>query len=184
MKERLRDKTRDELTLALNELGIAATMAERGRPEEKFQDDFWNRSQGIIDVPTGSVRWVNCLKQDGSQYSPPQWWAVFGIPDERRFSEQRAVKIKTVRKKSIPLFGKVVDVTWQGEDHASRLLSAFANDPVVKSFVKKTGDMEIESHAGEFQGWTVQVSGKFKATQQDWDIVLRIAERLLSCPQP
>ncbi len=32
MKERLRDKTRDELTLALNALGIEATMAERGRP--------------------------------------------------------------------------------------------------------------------------------------------------------
>lgn len=184
MKERLRDKTRDELTLALNELGIAATMAERGRPEEKILDRWMNRSQGVIDLPSGPIRWINCLKQDGSQYSPPQWWAVFGIPDERRFSEQRAVKIKTVRRKSFPLFGKVVDVTWRGDDHATRLLSAFANDPAVKFFVKRTGDMEIESHAGEFQGWTVQVSGKFKPNQQDWDIVLRIAERLLSCPQP
>lgn len=184
MKERLRDKTRDEITRALNELGIAATMAERGRPEEKIEDGWWNRSQGIIDLPAGPIRWINCLKQDGSQYSPPQWWAVLGIPDERTFSDQQLVKIKTVRKKSIPLFGKVVDVTWQGEDRASRLLSAFANDPVVKAFVKKTGDVEIKSHAGEFQGWTVQISGKFKATQQDWDLALRIAERLLTCPQP
>ena len=184
MKERLRDKTRDELARALNELGIAATMAERGRPEEKILDTWSNRSQGVIDLPSGPIRWINCLKQDGSQYSPPQWWAVFGIPDERRFSEQRAVKIKTVRRKSFPLFGKVVDVEWQGEDHATRLLSAFANDPAVKSFVKKTGDMEIESHAGEFQGWTVQISGKFKASQQAWDVVVRVAERLLACSQP
>ena len=94
------------------------------------------------------------------------------------------MKIKTVRSKSFPLFGKVVDVTWQGEDHATRLISVLANDPAIKSFVKKTGDVEIESHAGEFQGWSVQVNGKFSPTQQSWDMVQRIAERLLSCPQP
>ena len=89
MKERLRDKTRDELTLALNALGIKChAMAERERPEEKIQDTWMNRSQGIIDVQEGPIRWVNCLKRDGSQYSPPQWWTVFGIPDERPFSEQ------------------------------------------------------------------------------------------------
>ena len=184
MKERLRDKTRDELTLALNALSIHAAMAERGRPEEKIQNAWTNRSQGIIDVQEGSIRWVNCLKQDGSQYSPPQWWTVFGIPDERSFSEQRAVKIKTVRSKSFPLFGKVVDVTWKGEDYATRLISVLANDPAIKSFVKNTGDVEIESHAEGFQGWIVQVYGKFAARQQDWDMVQRIAERLLSCPQP
>ena len=184
MKERFRDKTRDELTLALNELGVTATMAERGRPEEKILDTWVNRSQGVIDLPAGPVRWINCLKQDGSQYSPPRWWAVFGIPDDRTFSEQRAVKIKTVRRKSFPLFGKVVGVEWQGEDYASRLLSVFANDPGVKSFVKRTGDIEIESHAGDFQGWTVQVQGKFKVTQQDWDVVQKMVDHLLSCPQP
>ena len=123
MKERLRDKTRDELTLALNALSIHAAMAERGRPEEKIQNAWTNRSQGIIEVQEGPIRWINCLKHDGSQYSPPQWWTVFGIPDKRRFSEQRAVKIKTVRSKSFPLFGKVVNVSWKGEDHATRLLS-------------------------------------------------------------
>ncbi len=184
MKERFRDKTRDELTLALNELGIDATMAERGRPEEDIQDTWMNRSQGIIDLAAGPIRWLNCLKQDGSQYSPPQWWTVFGIPDERPFSDQRLVKIETVRAKSFPLFGKVVDVTWKGEDHATRLISVLANDPAVKSFVKSTGDVEIESHTGEFQGWSVQVSGRFKVAQQQWDTVQRIAERLLSCPQP
>ena len=184
MKERLRDKTRDELTLALNALSIKATLAERERPEEKIQNAWSNRSQGIIDVQEGPIRWINCLKHDGSQYSPPQWWTVFGLPDERPFSEQRAVKIKTVRSKSFPLFGKVVDVTWQGEDYATRLISVLANDPAIKSFVKKTGDVEIESHAGEFQGWSVQVYGKFAARQQDWDMVQKIADRLLSSPQP
>ena len=184
MKERLRDKTRDELALALNELGVEATLAERGRSVEKILDTWWNRSQGIIVLSSGPIRWINCLKQDGSQYSPPQWWAVFGIPDERTFSEQRAVKIKTVRRKSFPLFGKVVDVEWKGEDHASRLLSAFANDPAVKSFVKRHGNVEIRSHAEEFQGWTIQLTGKFKVRQQDWDVVQKMVEHLLSCPQP
>ena len=186
MKERLRDKTRDELTLALNALSITChAMAERVSDRRRRSRILGsNRSQGIIDVQEGPIRWVNCLKRDGSQYSPPQWWTVFGIPDERPFSEQRAVKVKTVRSKSFPLFGKVVDVTWQGEDYATRLISFLANDPAIKSFVKKTGDVEIESHAGEFQGWTVQVNGKFSPTQQSWDIVQKIADSLLSSPQP
>ena len=45
MKERLRDKTRDELTLALNALSIKATLAERERPEEKIQNAWSNRSR-------------------------------------------------------------------------------------------------------------------------------------------
>ena len=83
MRERLRDKSRDTLTAALNVLGVDAEMAGRGRAEEDIQKPWGKHSLGIIDIPEGLVRWINVVKQDGSRYSPPKWWTVLGIPDDR-----------------------------------------------------------------------------------------------------
>ncbi len=98
MKERLRDKSRDDLTHALNSLGVGAEMAERGRSEENIQKPRGKRSLGVIDLPKGPISCINFVRQDGSQYSPPRWWIVLCIPDERPFSKRRTVKIKTVKK--------------------------------------------------------------------------------------
>ena len=96
MKEKLRDKTRDDLAHALNSLGV-------------------------IDLPEGPIRWINILKRDRSKNSPPKWWINLCIPDERPVLIHKEVKVRTVRKKSFPLFGKVVDVAWKGEDYGTGL---------------------------------------------------------------
>jgi len=101
MKEIFRDKSRDELAQNLNSLGIRADLAERGRTEEKVENSWYQRSLGIIDVPEGLVRWINILKKDGSKNSPPRWWVILCIPDERPLSNHKAVDIKTIRKKSL-----------------------------------------------------------------------------------
>jgi len=106
MKGLLRDKSRDELAYALNSVGVKTEMAERGRAEEKVEDSWHRRSLGVIDILEGSIRWVNILKRDAGQHNPPKWWVVLGIPDERPVSTRQQTKIKTVRKKTFPLFGK------------------------------------------------------------------------------
>ena len=73
MKDRLRDKSRDGLAYALNSVGVKAEMAERGRAEEKVEDSWYQRSLGVIDILEGSIRWINILKKDGSNNSPPHW---------------------------------------------------------------------------------------------------------------
>ena len=110
MRDRLRDKTRDELAFTLNSIGVHAEMAERGRVEEKAENSWYQRSLGIIEIPQGPIRMINILKKDRSRHSPPRWWVVLGIPDERLTSTQQSVKMKTVRKKTFPLFGKIGDV--------------------------------------------------------------------------
>ena len=86
MKEKLRDKTRDNLTNALHSLDVKAEMAERKRAEEKVHNAWWNRSLGVIDLPEGPVRWINITKKDQSKDSPPMWWINLCIPDERPIS--------------------------------------------------------------------------------------------------
>ena len=180
MKEKLRDKTRDDLTDTLNSLGIGAAMAERGRPEESIRKPWGKRSLGVIDLAEGPIKWINVVRQDGSQYSPPRCWFVLCIPDERPFSKRREVKIKTVRKKSFPVFGKVVDVAWEGDDYGTGLLRTLANDYTVKSWTKKTGNLEVRRHDEAFDGWTLQVEKRVTPTRQDWDIIRKIVDYLLS----
>ncbi|MED6296395.1 MAG: hypothetical protein VYB13_03965 [Chloroflexota bacterium] len=45
MKEKIRDKARDELIWSLTNLaGVKAQMSERGRPEEKVENSWYQRS--------------------------------------------------------------------------------------------------------------------------------------------
>jgi hypothetical protein len=180
MKEIFRDKTRDKLAQNLNSLGIRAVLAERGRAEEKVENSWYQRSLGIIDIPEGLVRWVNILKKDGSKNSPPQWWVILGIPDERPLSNHKAVDIKTIRKRAFPLFGKVVDVTWKGNDHHTGLTEVLSSDEAVKVLAKRIGNLAVHSYAKEFQGWTLQVDRRFEPTSQDWATIQRIANYILS----
>ena len=183
MKEIFRDKSRDELARNLNSLGVRADLAERGRAEEKIENSWYQRSLGIIDLPEGLVRWINILKKDGSGRSPPQWWVILVIPDERPLSNHKAVDIKTVRKKSFPLFGKVADVTWKGRDHHTGLVEVLSNDEAVRNLAKRIGNLTLHSYAKEFQGWTLQVDRRLEPTIQDWATIQKIADYILSSPR-
>ena len=180
MKERLRDKSRDKLAQNLNSLGIRADLAERGRAEERVENSWYQRSLGIIDIPEGLVRWINILKKDGSRYNPPRWWVILGIPDKRPLPNHQAVDIKTIRTKRFPLFGKIVDVTWKGNDSGTGLADALSNDEAAKNLAKNAGNLTVHSYAKGFLGWTLQVDRRFKPTKQDWATIQKIANRILS----
>lgn len=183
LKERLRDKTRDNLTRALNVLGIGATMAERGRAEEGVNNSWYQRSLGVIDLQDGPVRWINALKKDGSQYSPPQWWYILFIPDGRSIPSKLPVEIKTVQRKTFPLFGRVVDVTWTGEDQGTGLASTLTTEPATKDLANRVGNMEVRSYTELSQGWTLQLGRRFAPRRRDWDALVRIADHLLASPR-
>ena len=183
MKEKLRDKTRDNLTHALNSLGVEAEMAERGRTEEKVHNAWWNRSLGVIDLPEGPVKWINIIKKDQSKDSPPMWWINHCIPDERPISGSREIDVKTVRKKTFPLLGKVVAVDWKGKDHSTGLVNRLSYDQAMKDLATRIGDIRIRSYSKEFQGWTLQVAKRFEPTRQDWQTIQKIADYLLSAPR-
>jgi hypothetical protein len=88
---------------------------------------------GVIGIPKGPIRWMNILKRDRQRDSPPRWWVILGMPDERPISDRQTVKIKAVRKKIFSLFGKVIDV--------------LPNEETIKNLAKKIGNLEIRSYA-------------------------------------
>ena len=168
MKERLRDKYRDDLVYALNSAGVKAEMAQRGRAEEKTENSWYQRSLGVIDISGGPIKWINILKKDGSKNSPPRWWVVLGIPDDKLLSTLQDTKIKTVRKKNFPLLGKVVDVIWKGSEGGTGLVNTLSVDVPIKTLAKSVGNLEIKSQTNGFQGWTLTVDRRFNPTNKDW----------------
>ena len=178
-----RDKTRDDLTQNLVSLGIPAEMAERKSIEERIGNRWHNRSLGVIDLPQGPVRWINTIKRDGGKNRPPKWWIIFCIPDAKPVSDKQRVKIKTVRKKSFPIFGKVINVVWTGTDSSTGLINMLSSDDSVKSLSKHIGNLEIETPQKEFQGWTLQVDRRFALLSDDWAAIEKIADYLLSVPR-
>ncbi|MBI49895.1 MAG: hypothetical protein CL781_00990 [Chloroflexi bacterium] len=183
MKEKIRDKTRDELTWNLaNFAGVKAQMATRGRLEEKVENSWYQRSLGVIDISNGPIKWINILKRDRSKDSPPKWWFVMGIPSEDNRLVNQKLKIKTVRKKRFPLIGKVTGVTWKGDDDVTGLINTLAKDPEIEELSKKHGNLEIKSQSHDFQGWTLTLDRKFAPTSKDWEVIQRIAYHIISAP--
>lgn len=184
MRERFRDKTRDEFTDALNALGVPAAMSERERPEEKVRKDTFRRSLGIVDLAEGPIPWVNLVKQDGSQYSPPRWWQIYCVPDDspqdlRALDVKRSIDVKTSRKKSFPLFGRVTGVKWEGDDRGTGIIQALSASPKVMALAKKAAALTIAGYNQEFQGWTLEIERREPPTRQDWEALLVIVNCLL-----
>ena len=175
MKEQLRDKTRDELAEHLNTIGIDAVLSARGRPHEDVGNKWWRRSLGVIDLSGGPIGWINVIKKDRSDKSPPRWWMFLGVPDSREIPESRSVNIKTKRKKSFPIFGKVIGVTWKGSGHGQMLAHELSIDQEIDNLAAEIGNLRVETLHGDFSGWTIEVDRKIAPTKSQWAALEKIA---------
>jgi hypothetical protein len=180
-----RDQTRDVLARELAGVGIKAKIGERGREEEKIRSGFkwlFQGSLGVIDIEDGVVKWVNVvrLKRRDKNSPPPVHRVVFGIPDHNLPESHHPLKLLTVRKKSFPLFGKVVKVDWKGDSVLLPLITDFSNDVIVDQVVKELGNLQVRTHPGRFRGFTVEVDRKFRPTLEHWKAIQKIAGYLLA----
>ena len=189
MKNFFRDKTRDNLAKDLNSSGIKAEMAERGRFEEKLRSSRRypgrNVPLGVIDITGEKIPWINVIRSvNRGKNNPPRHRIVFGIRDDSLPKGHEAIEIKMIRKKSVPLIGKVVDVQWEGKESLLPLTKALNDDIELKELVKDMGNLEVHSHSDIFHGWTIELDRTFKPTKQNWESILKIVEHLTLSPRP
>ena len=176
MREKLRDKTRDQLAENLNGIGVTATLSERDRPEEKVGNRLFRRSLGIIDIADdGLIRWINIIKQDRKKDSPPRWWIYLGIPVDKQLPKSRSVNIRTNRKKSFPLFGRIIGVTWKGEDRNHGLAKKLSDDVETDNLAVGIGNIRVQTLHEEFSGWSIEIDRKFEPTPEIWKSLQRVA---------
>ena len=195
MREALRDKSRDTMAASLETAGIRAEMVDRDlrRPEEKirtFQLFGKHPSLGLIDIRTDSpISWINVVRTKSTdKHGPARYRVVFGIPDQNIPMNHKQLKLKTVRRKTFPLFGKVIDVSWRGEAHTLPLAKTLSEDEEIDRAVADLGDVTIFTHLKQFQGWTIEINKIFSthplaATIDRWEALKKIANCLLSSPR-
>ena len=173
MWETLRDKSRDKMATSLEAAGIQAEMVDRnlGRPEENIRVGFsamfglrlGQSSLGLIDIRTDDpISWINVVRiKRADKHGPARYRVVFGMPDQNIPMKHKPLKLKTVRKKTFPLCGKVTDVSWRGEANTSLLAKTLSEDEQIDRVVADLGDVTIFTHPNEFQGWTIETTKLF-----------------------
>ena len=194
MREALRDKSRDTMAASLEAAGIQVEIVGRdlGRPEEKIRTLklLGKSSLGLIDIRTDSpISWINVVRtKSRDQNGPARYRVVFGIPDQTIPMNHKQLKLKTVRKKTFPLFGKVIDVSWRGQAHTLLLAKTLSEDEEIDRAAADLGNVTIFTHPNQFQGWTIEINKIFSphppaVTISRWEALKKIANYLLSSPR-
>jgi hypothetical protein len=182
IKEFCRDKTRDEICAHLQALGIDARMVERGGPEENIERTFGLRekSLGLIHIPEGPIRWVNVWKRGGGEHEKDHYYTDCGVPDARLPSDSPRIRINVIRKKTVPLVGKVVDLCWGGNDLGLGIINRLNSDDQLRHTIMGSHDVAIKG-IGDYGCWIISAEQKYEGLSPWlWSCYQAIARHLLA----
>ena len=155
MLEQIRDKARDNLYNNLIDLGVQCEMSKRGIRADKLQNPWHRKSLGVIKINSESpIEFINIIKRDRSKDSPPKWWYYFAVPDESVQSEPDQIKVRSIRKKTFPIFGKVKSIEWKHNNYSENLANEFTRDTDINSLAVDIGNVKVESINKDFSGYT------------------------------
>lgn len=206
LKEKMRDKTVDNLCNHLRSIALDAQMVERGRLEEQFHTNWpksfvflrtYEKSMGLIEIRNSPINFVSVIQREiGSTTTSVAgstakcYGYAYLVPHQAIYSE-RALRLRSVRVKNLPLVGRVVDIRWvanfQGE-----LIWRISNDvALTESLTMLKEDVEIFSYPshGESGYWLI-VSSLFPTpwwgrsrqpfpSRQQWDCYEAIVHHLV-----
>jgi hypothetical protein len=176
----LQDSAPGNICAGMQRLGINAQIAVRGRYEESIGKV--GDSLGIIDIPEGPIRWINVCRvyyrtgQLGGNYNHH---TAYGVPDSSLEPSWRSKRIRTVRVKTFPLFGKVVDLRWKGDDFSQEIIRRLNEDPLIRDPMMRSRDVEISAYP-EHGCWILFTANPRKEAppREVWDCYQRIARHL------
>ena len=185
VRQAFQNKPREEFCAHLQSLGIDASLAERGRDEEKIGG---GNSLGIIDIADGPIRWVNVLIEHGEETS---WCNIeYSVPDPK-IEGLPEMRIESIRVKTFPIFGGVIDLLWKGEDSGLGIISRLNGDtsikhPIMTSMhptgllqVKLGLDLRIRAYR-ENLCWILSPSTGDVPSREVWGCYQAIARHLLA----
>lgn len=116
-------KKREEFCQHLQEMGMEASLIEKGSDKEKIglSRSSGQRSEGIIELEDRNIDFINVISvasQYGARYFLDYLVKGLNIMEERVLKKTRLTK-----KKSPPLWGKVVAIEWKGDDSLAQSLN-------------------------------------------------------------
>jgi len=175
----------DALVDGLRAIGLEVRVAEAGRPERHVAGVSWGkRSQLLIEICREPIRWVNVVTQARGQKT--QHTNIYVIPDS---SISKEGWLRAARVKTIPIFGRVVDLRWKGKLAVSLIRRLDQDVLLSQTLMSLKEDIEVWSEP-EFGCWSlVSLQHKFDVrtarlwqpvpNEKKWECYKTIARHLL-----
>jgi len=116
-------KKREELYQHLKEIGIEASLIEKGSDKEKIglSRSSGQRSEGIIELEDRNIDFINVISV-ASQYGA-RYFLDYLVKCSNIMEERVLKKTNLTKKKSPALWGKVVAIEWKGDDSLTQSLN-------------------------------------------------------------
>jgi len=152
--EKLRDKTRDKLCADLCTMGLNAQLVEGKRPEERAGAPWGGggSSLGLIEIKGEPIRWANILNtapvRGGIVYTN-----AYLVPDSSA-SNKGYLKAESIRVRSMPVFGRVVGIRWEGQLPAD-LMRQMNKDTSLKERLIELGEDIFVCSYPELGCWAI-----------------------------
>jgi len=107
----------------LLEIGVKASRAEKGVPEEKagMSRSFMRSSVGLIEIVGRNIDYINVIGV-ASQYGV-NYFLDYLVRSPSQSGRRRQKKTRMVRKKSPAIWGRTVDIKWKGDVYLSQQLN-------------------------------------------------------------
>ena len=170
-----RSKERDKLCAHLRDLGIEAQMAELGRMEEGIGEGIGGgHSRGLIDIIDGPIRWVNLRTETTANYASS--YIEYGVPVAKGL--QARIEVRSIRVKTFPLVGKVVDVRWRGDDLGLGIINRLNGNISTKDLRVLNRDVKIRTFP-EHGCWIISTETYVGPSEELWSCYQAIAQQLL-----
>ncbi len=146
LRKRKKDGTQnvEQLFHHLQEIGVKASLAEKGMEEEKvgIGRSWGRRSEGVIKIEGRNIDYIN-VSSVASQYGVNYFLDY--LVRSPGWSGKRGQRKKTrmVKKKSPAIWGRVVDIEWKGDFYLSQQLNL---DYRLKDILLQTDFKKLKSN--------------------------------------
>lgn len=133
----------EQLLHHLQEIGVKASLAEKGVDEEKVgaSRSFMRRSESVIKIEGRNIDYIN-VSSVASQYGV-NYFLDYLVRSPSQLRQKRQKKTRMVRKKSPAIWGRVVDIEWKGDVYLSQQLNL---DYRLKDILLQTKPKELKSN--------------------------------------
>ena len=113
----------EELYRRLQEIGVQASLAEKGDNREEMGASRSSRqkSEGIIALGDKNIDSISVISMAG-EYGT-SYFIDFLVKSPNIMGERKLKKTRLIRKKSPPLWGKVTAIGWKGDESLARSLN-------------------------------------------------------------
>jgi len=168
MEKKLRDKTRDKLCADLCAIGLDARLVEGRRPEKRAGAPWGGggSSLGLIEIKGEPICWVNVLKtapiRGGIVYTN-----VYLVPDAS-VSNKGHLRAESTRVKSMPVFGRVVDIRWEGQLPANLINQMNGDTSLKERLIELEEDIFVCSYP-ELGCWAI-ITSRHRAGWVAWGV--------------